>query len=68
MVINIKIIMDSFKKLIIKGYKNLNDIKLISENRIIIDNCDITGIKLKLKRIDDYNLEIIGLIENVKFN
>ncbi len=44
---------------IIENYKV---IKIIENNIIIIDNYSINGEKLKIKRMNDYLIEIIGKI------
>ena len=59
---NSKIIIIDNKIMIIEYYEN---IKFLSIDQIIIDNIEIFGLNLKIKKMDDYSVEIHGQIYKV---
>ena len=59
---NSKIIIIDNKIMIIEYYEN---IKFLSIDQIIIDNIEIFGLNLKIKKMDDYSVEIHGQISKV---
>ena len=59
---NSKIIIIDNKIMIIEYYEN---IKFLSIDQIIIDNIEIFGLNLKIKKMDDYSIEIHGQISKV---
>jgi len=63
--INVKISIYNDKRIIIENYQKLLD---LSENLIIVDIYSIYGKFLKLKKMDNYMIEILGNIERVIIN
>lgn len=59
---NSKIIIIDNKIMMIEYYEN---IKFLSIDQIIIDNIEIFGLNLKIKKMDDYSIEIHGQISRV---
>lgn len=59
---NSKIIIIDNKIMMIEYYEN---IKFLSIDQIIIDNIEIFGLNLKIKKMDDYLVEIHGQISKV---
>lgn len=59
---NSKIIIIDNKIIMIEYYEN---IKFLSIDHIIIDNIEIFGLNLKIKKMDDYLIEIHGQISKV---
>lgn len=59
---NSKIIIIDNKIMVIEYYEN---IKFLSIDQIIIDNIEIFGLNLKIKKMDDYSIEIHGQISKV---
>lgn len=59
---NSKIIIIDNKIMMIEYYEN---IKFLSIDQIIIDNIEIFGLNLKIKKMDDYSIEIHGQISKV---
>lgn len=49
-------------------FQNYNQIKLISENKIIIDNYTLSGYKLYVLELDEYYIKVTGIFEKMVFN
>ena len=49
-------------------FQNYNQIKLISDNRIIIDNYMLSGYKLYVLELDEYYIKVTGIFEKMVFN
>ena len=58
----IKLTIFKNEKIIIENYLKLND---ISENKIIVDMYNINGDFLKIKKMDNYMIEISGIISQI---
>lgn len=58
-----KITLNSNNKLIIENYHNIID---LSNEYIIVDNYNITGINLKIKEMDEYYIIIDGVIKTIE--
>lgn len=49
-------------------FQNYNQIKLISDNKIIIDNYMLSGYKLYVLELDEYYIKVTGIFEKMVFN
>lgn len=49
-------------------FQNYNQIKLISDNKIIIDNYKLSGYKLYVLELDEYYIKVTGIFEKMVFN
>ncbi len=58
----IKLTIFKNEKIIIENYLKLND---ISENKIMVDMYTINGDFLKIKKMDNYMIEISGIISQI---
>ncbi len=67
MKINNRIKLSIYKdeKIIVENYKDLKD---INEEEIVVDLYRIKGNFLKIKRMDNYMIEIEGIISQIKID